>query len=141
MKFSMTWIATCYLWLLGIGLLLEGGGFLILNLLGNAAPALPPGVNSTDSPHNALHAVWGLCILGVLVFRGDRADIPARVSTIFGVFYLTLAVLGIVLDRPFGLVLGPGENVFHVFVGSLALCLGLAALREQRVPVALSRPA
>jgi hypothetical protein len=37
----------------------------------------------------------------------------------------------LLLDRPFGLQLGPGENVFHWIVGPLALCLGVWSMRRQ----------
>jgi hypothetical protein len=51
------------------------------------------------------------------------------------VFYVALAVLGVMLDDPFGLRLGPGENGFHFIVGPAALVVGSLALRAQAEPV------
>ena len=46
---------------------------------------------------------------------------------IFGVFYTALAFLGLFVHYPFGLHLGPGENVFHFLVGPAALVVGWRA--------------
>jgi hypothetical protein len=97
----------------GAGLLLEGGVLLLLDVL-----RIQPG----DTRHNALHVVWGLAILALLaVRRAPRWTI--LVVAVFGVFYTALACVGVLIDRPFGLVLGPGENAFHFIVGPLALAL------------------
>ena len=83
----------------------------------------------SDTRHNLLHIVWGAALLGVVVMaRGS--DRVAWAALIFGLFYVGLAVLGVTLDRPFGLLLGPGENIFHFTVGPLALVLGAWALRS-----------
>jgi Domain of unknown function (DUF4383) len=110
-------IARLYGIVLGSGLLLEGGVLLILDVL-----RIMPG----DSRHNALHLVWGVAILRFLTI--SRAPQQALLTMLtFGVFYSALAVTGLLIDRPFGLVLGPGENAFHFIVGPLALGLGLWA--------------
>jgi hypothetical protein len=101
----------------GAGLLLEGGVLLLLDVL-----RVAPG----DTRHNALHVVWGLAILGLLAIR--RAPRwTLLVVGLFGVFYTGLALAGVLVDRPFGLLLGPGENVFHFTVGPLALLLTVRA--------------
>ena len=41
-------------------------------------------------------------------------------ALVFGAFYIALGILGLTLERPFGLLLGPGEDVFHFTVGPLA---------------------
>jgi hypothetical protein len=106
--------------IVGAGLLLEGAGLLVLDVLG-----LLPG----DTRHNALHAIWGAIMLGLLLTsRSPRR--AALVALIFGIFYTGLALAGVVLDRPAGLLLGPGENVFHFIVGPLGLALGVLALRQ-----------
>jgi len=104
----------------GIGLLLEGGAL----LLGEAL-RIAPG----DTRHNALHVVWGTIILVLLLTRRDPRTTILVVGT-FGVFYTALAVVGVLVDRPFGLLLGPGENAFHFIVGPLALLLSVRAAAQ-----------
>ncbi len=113
-----------YLWLLGAGLLLEGAALLVLGSL----PSPPPGVVPVDTLHNAVHVLWGLAILVFLASGLDDAQ-TAVLAIGFGSFYLALAVLGTLINAPFGLRLGPGENAFHYLAGSLALLLGILAWR------------
>jgi hypothetical protein len=118
--FDAVRVARLYRLVLGIGLLLEGASLLVLEVVG-----VMPG----DARHNALHAIWGLAILGLLATsRGPWQ--PALVLLVFGVFYTALAIAGVVADRPAELMLGPGENFFHFTVGPLALLLGLLAARQ-----------
>jgi hypothetical protein len=124
---SPTWLVRKYLWLLGAGLLLEGAALLALEAL----PSLLPGIAPVDTLHNAVHVLWGLTILFFLISGIDDAQ-TAVLAIGFGVFYLTLAVLGTVTHDPFGLRLGTGENVFHYLAGSLALGLGILAWRTLR---------
>jgi len=105
--------------LLGAGLALEGGLLLALDGLRLALPFA-----TGDARHNALHLVWGLVILSVLL-TGRTVRRAALVAIVFGVFYSLLAVVGVLVERPFGLLLGPGENAFHFIVGPLALALGV----------------
>ncbi len=100
-----------YVLLLGAGLLLEGGGLLIADWLG-----LSGSFGTSDTRHNVLHVVWGVVLLAIWI-TSQR-------------FYIALGILGLTLGRPFGLLLGPGENVFHFTVGPLALALGAWALRS-----------
>jgi uncharacterized protein DUF4383 len=115
----LTWL---YVLVLGAGLLLDGGLLLVLNGLGVQVP----GVNTTDVRHNLLHLVSGVVLLAVSIRSKVRAMWAAL---IFGAFYVALGVLGLTIDQPFGLQLGPGENAFHFTVGPLALLLGAWALR------------
>jgi hypothetical protein len=113
-----------YVPVLGALLLLEGSALLIVDRL-----PVSLGFAASDTRHNVLHIVWGAALLAVVVMaRGSNR--VAWASLIFGVFYVCLAVLGVVVDRPFGLLLGLGENVFHFTVGPLALLLGAWALRS-----------
>jgi len=105
--------------LLGAGLALEGGLLLALDGLRLGLPFA-----TGDARHNALHLVWGVIILGLLL-TSRTVRRAALVAIVFGVFYSLLAILGVLVTRPFGLVLGPGENAFHFIVGPLALALGL----------------
>lgn len=117
-------IAEIYLWILGTSLLLEG---LSLFALG-AVPInlLPPLLAQfrPDPPHDALHVVWGLTILGLPIVR-PRTFPPEIMATVFGVFYVGLAFLGILVYHPLGLRLDLAQNVFHFTVGPIALVLGL----------------
>jgi hypothetical protein len=130
-----------YVLVLGAGLLLEGGGLLILDSLG-----ISTGFGTSDTRHNVLHVVSGIVLLGI--WAASRWRDATRViwaSLVFGAFYIALGVLGLTVDRPFGMVLGPGENVFHFTVGPLALGLGAWALmttsdRAVRRPVQLVAP-
>jgi hypothetical protein len=115
-----------YVLVLGAGLLLEGGGLLVADALGLSAA-----FGSSDTRHNVLHVVWGIALLGIWISARGRAS--TRViwaALVFGAFYVALGILGLTIDRPFGLLLGPGENVFHFTVGPLALALGAWALRS-----------
>jgi hypothetical protein len=105
--------------LLGAGLALEGGLLLAIDGLHLGLPFA-----TGDARHNALHLVWGIILLGLLL-TGRTLRRAAVVAIVFGVFYSLLAIAGVLLDRPFGLLLGPGENAFHFIVGPLALALGL----------------
>jgi hypothetical protein len=123
-RYDPAWLVRVYLLALGAGLLVEGGGLLLVQVL-----ALPLPIGTNDTRHNLLHVVWGIALLLVAVTcRGPADRRVAWAAVIFGVFYMTLGVLGVVVDRPFGLLLGPGENAFHFTVGPLALVLGVWAL-------------
>jgi hypothetical protein len=121
---SPVWLVRRYLWLLGVGLLLEGAMLLALAVLAQPVPGVAP----IDTLHNAIHVLWGVTILGFLISGLDDAQ-AAVLAMGFGLFYLALAILGTVSDNPLGLRLGAGENAFHYLVGSLALLLGILAWR------------
>lgn len=125
----LTWL---YVLVLGAGLLLDGGLLLVLNGLGVQVP----GVNTTDVRHNLLHVVSGVILLAVSLRSEVRA---VWAALIFGAFYVALGVLGVTINQPFGLQLGPGENAFHFIVGPLALLLGAWALRTSTLTLAPSR--
>jgi hypothetical protein len=117
-------IVRWYMLALGTALSVEGGALLLVGLLPVALP-----VSAGDARHNAMHLVWGLAMLRVLwMFRERGSPAVAWTAVVFGVFYIVLGILGLLIDRPLGLLLGPGENTFHFSVGPLALGLGLWAL-------------
>jgi hypothetical protein len=120
-------LVRAYLLLVGTGLLLEGAALLVAAAIHLAVPF------ALDSPHNALHVVWGLLILLGLATSRD----PRRLTTlalVFGVFYTTLALVGMSLVNPFGLVLGPGENLFHLMVGLASIAAVLLQARWRGLP-------
>jgi hypothetical protein len=88
------------------------------------------GLVTVSLRHAAIHVVWGLLLLALLPLRPSEQALVAA-ALVFVVFYGTLTVLGIVLDDPFGLPLGVGENAFHGTIASVAvLALALLLLRE-----------
>jgi hypothetical protein len=123
-----------YLVVLGAGLVLDGSVLLVLDRFGVAVP-----VATGETRLNLLHVVWGLGLLGVSLFsRGQHAIRAVWAVLIFGTFYVALGVVGLTIDRPFGLQLGLGENIFHFTIGPVALVLGAWALRATSVaPVPL----
>jgi hypothetical protein len=119
-------IVRAYVLVLGAGLLLEGGGLLLFDRLGVSV-----GIATSDARHNVLHVIWGVALLAISVTSWRRhAQRVIWAALVFGAFYVALGILGLTLDRPFGLQLGPGENVFHFTVGPLALLLGVWALKS-----------
>jgi hypothetical protein len=111
--------------------MLEGAALLF------AAAVNLPVPYALDNRHNALHVVWGLLILGVLATSRDSSRLVS-VALLFGIFYVGLAFAGLVLVDPFGLLLGPGENLFHLIVGAGSLVA--AALLQGRARLAFARP-
>ena len=114
-----------YVWVLGVGLLLDGGLLLLANGLGVPVP-----FNASDWRRDVLHIVWGVALLAVSwLSRDGHAVRVAWAAVIFGAFCVALGVLGLTVDQPFGLQLGAGENAFYFVVGPVALILGGWALR------------
>ncbi len=108
-----------------------GGIFVLMGVL-----VLAGGIG--DRYHNLMHLVWGALALGVS-FLGATASKRFCIGS--GVFYLTLAMLGLVLGNPamnrawyFGpILLHTGDDVFHLVLGSIFLGIGLASGREWKV--------
>ena len=88
--------------------------------------------------HNLMHLVWGAMAFGVS-FLGVTASKRYCIGT--GVFYLTLAMLGLVLGDPaagrlwnFGPIpLRTGDDIFHLVLGSVFLAAGLFSGRERKL--------
>jgi hypothetical protein len=129
-----------YVLVLGVGLLVEGGGLLLLDRLG-----IPADSGTSDAGRNVLYFAWGIALVGIsITARGHAATRVIWAALVFGSFYVAMAVLGLTIERPFGLLLGPGENIFHFMIGSLALVLGAWALKTTTdravLPARLSAP-
>jgi len=120
-----------YLWIVGALLLLQGTGSLILRSLGDDDPSLTHGFVNADPLHATIHVLWGLAML-VPLSRGVSVDRLVVIALVFGVFYVALAFLGVLVYHPFGLQLGPFENGFHFIVGPTSLVLGIGALVSRR---------
>lgn len=90
-----------------------------------------------DRYHNLMHMMWGALAIGA-------SFLTLRVAKLFcigsGLFYLTLAVLGMTLgDSAMGrawqagpMLLHTGDHVFHLVLGSIFLGFGLLSGREGR---------
>ena len=121
-----------YLALVGTGLFLQGASSLVLHEGVGATLASWHGLLTPDDRHAGLHVVWGLLLLAAVAVGGEPLLVAA--GYVFGVFYLALGVLGILVHHPFGLMLGAGENGFHLIVGPLALILAVLHTRAVRRP-------
>lgn len=105
-----------YLWVLMGGLLLQGLGSLILRLspgLAAAVPYLVGGLLGIDFWHAWIHIVWGSIGIGVLATR-PTAHAATALALIFGLFYTTLGIAGVMFRHPLGLSLDFFENAFHI---------------------------
>jgi hypothetical protein len=124
-----------YLWVLMIGLLVQGLGSLLFRLapaLAADAPYLIRGILGIDFWHAWIHIVWGIIGIGVLVVRPSRGA-AIWLALIFGVFYTTLGILGVTIHHPLGLELDGFENGFHLTAGPATLLFGaLAAIGPVR---------
>ncbi|MFC5861605.1 DUF4383 domain-containing protein [Acidicapsa dinghuensis] len=91
-----------------------------------------------DRYHNLMHLVWGALALGVS-FLGATASKRYCIGS--GLFYLTLAMLGLVLGNSamnrawyFGpIMLHTGDDIFHLVLGSIFLAIGIFSGREQKL--------
>ena len=135
--FRATNILHVYLWVVMLGLLLQGIGSLALRLipgLPSITPALVMALMLGHIPHAILHITWGLAgILFLLIFHSRRALIG--LGLIFGTFYTLLGIIGALVNNAFGLQLALGENAFHLDVGPLTLIVTFVALFSQDVTV------
>ena len=124
-----------YLWVVMLGLLLQGIGSLALRLipgLPSITPALVMALMLGHIPHAILHITWGLAgILFLLIFHSRRALIG--LGLIFGTFYTLLGIIGALVNNAFGLQLALGENAFHLVVGPLTLIVTFVVLFSRDV--------
>ena len=127
----MNWSLRPYLTLLGAALLSQGLASLLVDATGHANDGMPYRFANADPRHATIHIIWGIVML-VLLARGLDEHGCTRLALTFGIFYTTLAVLGIAVHHPFGLRLDRGENVFHLLVGPITLALALASLHLER---------
>ena len=124
-----------YLWVVMLGLLLQGIGSLALRLipgLPSITPALVMALMLAHIPHAILHITWGLAgILFLLIFHSRRALIGLGLT--FGIFYTLLGIIGTLVNNAFGLQLALGENAFHLVVGPLTLIVTFVAIFSRDV--------
>jgi hypothetical protein len=102
--------------------------FLLVGVCGFAAPTLL-GAHLTP-PHNVVHIVTGVIAL-YFGFAGSLSGAKAF-SLVFGVVYLALGILGLVLGTPpermwmvGPLHFGTSDHAIHILLGILFLAGGL----------------
>ena len=122
-----------YLWLVGAVLLVQGILTLVALALVDGASEATRGFLNPDWLHGAIHVAWGVAMVALLRRRVDER-LLRWAAVAFGVFYLALTVLGILIHQPFGLHLGPSEHGFHLIIGVPALLLGAASWWAARRP-------
>lgn len=115
-----------YLWVLMVGLLIQGLGSLLFRLM-PALPAHSPllvrGAFGIDFWHALIHIAWGL--FGLTILRTSQTRRPlAALALIFGLFYTALGLWGVLVHHPLGLELDLPENAFHLVAGPVAGLLG-----------------
>jgi hypothetical protein len=114
-----------YLAAVGAVLLVQGPTSLLLHEALDVDISGLHGFLTTDDRHAVLHILWGVILLAGAGLLEDARLVT--LGLVFGVFYAGLGVLGVVVDDPFGLRLGWGENVFHLLIGSLGLVFAVRA--------------
>jgi hypothetical protein len=110
-----------------------GGLFVLMGVLTIVAGT------RVDKYHNLMHLTWGVLAVGAS-FMG--AAVAKRFCIGSGVFYLALAITGLLMGNPAmnrAWYLGPmllhtGDHIFHLVLGSVFLSMGLLSGRTSRLP-------
>jgi hypothetical protein len=125
--------ARLYTAVAGIFLLLQGTSTLVFRLfptLDQAFPALLA-ITRMVPPHSILHILTGILAL-VMLFRGGERG-PFWFAAGFGLFYVGLAFVGMIIGHPTILGLQPFDHFFHFLLGGLGLlAVGLDLYRTDR---------
>lgn len=102
---------------LGIVFLLVG----ILGLVGTPIVG-DAGYFETNTAHDLVHLVSGIIFL-IVAFSSTKAI--ATTMKVFGVVYLLVAILGLVMDGPvLGIVINGADDVLHVVLAIVIFFLG-----------------
>lgn len=127
-----------YTFLSGGFLLLQGTSTLLFRLYPPLDQAFPALLETTRMIpiHSTLHIVTGLLALGVLRWGGAQG--AWWFALLFGTFYTTLGLLGLLTGLNFGLGLQAFDHPFHLVAGGPGLLA--AALSYQRMPRAERLP-
>ena len=91
----------------------------------------------SDPWHNGMHMIWGALALAASFLSARAAQLFCIGS---GLFYLTLAILGLTLGdaamsrawQAGPMLLHTGDHVFHLVLGSIFLGFGILPLRKRR---------
>ena len=117
----------------GIFLLLQGTSTLAFRLVPSLDQAFPALLSVTQMvpSHSILHILTGLLALAALFLNGERG--PFWFATGFGIFYVGLAIVGMMTSQPTVFRMQPFDHPFHLLVGGLGLlAVGFQLYRSHR---------
>ena len=117
----------------GVFLLLQGTSTLAFRLfppLDQAFPALLA-VTHMIPPHSILHILTGIVALAVLFRDGDRGSCWFAAG--FGLFYIGLALFGMITGHPTALGLQSFDHPIHLALGVLGLLVACVQLVRGRL--------
>jgi hypothetical protein len=105
----------------GSFLLLQGTSTLAFRLVPAVDQAFPAllAITRMVPPHSILHILTGILALVVLFRGGERG--PFWFAAGFGLFYVGLAFVGMMIGHPTILGLQPFDHFFHILLGGLGL--------------------
>ncbi len=84
------------------------------------------GIFEVDPLHNIVHLLTG--VLGLLAVSLDWETMFART---FGVIYALVAVLGFWMGSVLGMQMNMADNVLHLVLALVFLCLGFWCAKEE----------
>lgn len=125
--------ARLYTAVAGIFLLLQGSSTLAFRLYSPLDQAFPALLNITqmDPSHSMLHILTGILALVALNVRGEFG--PFWFAAGFGVFYVGLALVGMMTHHSTMFGLQAFDHPFHLLLGGLGLLtVGLHLYRSHR---------
>jgi hypothetical protein len=110
-----------YALFIGIALMLQGSITLLFRLYPPLDQAFPFVLEMTRMipAHSLMHIATAVVAFWFYYRGGARG--PFRFALYFGLFYLMLAVVGMVTGHHLGLGLHPFDHPFHLFIGGLGL--------------------
>jgi hypothetical protein len=110
-----------YTMFIGIALVLQGSVTLLARLYPPFDRAFPFVLEMTKliPSHSLLHIATAIVAFGLNYWGGPRG--PFRFALGFGLFYLALAIVGMISGHPLGLGLHAFDHPFHLFIGVLGL--------------------
>ncbi len=109
-----------YTWVASVGLFLQGASTLAALLIPAIDRAVPMLLHETQMipTHSALHTASGLIGFAALRYDGNG---PQLFALWFGLFYVTLAIVGVLSGWPLGIGLKPFDHSFHAVLGGFGL--------------------
>jgi hypothetical protein len=131
-------VTRAYAWFAGIFLLLQGTSTLAFRLVPTLDRAFPALLEQTRMvpTHSLLHISTALIAFSVLRWGGRRGA-PAFALG-FGLFYVALAVTGMVTGSTLCLGLQTFDHPFHLLLGGLGLlALAIDGYRMRRAAASL----
>jgi hypothetical protein len=113
-----------YTTIAGVFLLLQGTSTLAFRLYPPLDQTFPALLNITQMvpSHSMLHILTGILALSALNFGGERGTF--WFATSFGVFYVGLALVGMMTLHSTMFGLQPFDHPFHLLLGGLGLLAG-----------------